>query len=107
MIFADGAACSPLGAVQCIDRHVDLPDLDFALPGDAVGLDDGAHDIAAQASAAWETAAWLGRRVRGPASSPKFQRSENAFQEWGLLATALTFASNRAWCAQRPGERIG
>jgi hypothetical protein len=24
------------------------------LPGNAAGLDDGAHDIAAQASAAWE-----------------------------------------------------
>jgi hypothetical protein len=26
------------------------------LPGNAAGLDDGVHDIAAQASAAWEAA---------------------------------------------------
>jgi len=32
------------------------PDLDLVLPHNAAGLDDGAHDIAAQASAAWEAA---------------------------------------------------
>jgi hypothetical protein len=31
-------------------------DLDLVLPHNAAGLDDGAHDIAAQASAAWEAA---------------------------------------------------
>jgi hypothetical protein len=35
--------------------EVDVPDLDLVLPH-AAGLDDGAHDIAAQASAAWEAA---------------------------------------------------
>ena len=35
---------------------VDVPDLDLVLPHNAAGLDDGAHDIAAQASAAWEAA---------------------------------------------------
>jgi hypothetical protein len=38
------------------ESHVDVPDLDLALPHNAAGLDDGAHDIAAQASAAWEAA---------------------------------------------------
>jgi hypothetical protein len=32
------------------------PDLDLALPYNAAGLDEDAHDIAAQASAAWEAA---------------------------------------------------
>jgi Ser/Thr protein kinase RdoA (MazF antagonist) len=38
------------------ESHVDVPDLDLVLPGNAAGLDDRAHDIAAQASAAWEAA---------------------------------------------------
>lgn len=38
------------------EAHVDVPDLDLALPHNAAGLDGGAHDVAAQASAAWEAA---------------------------------------------------
>jgi aminoglycoside phosphotransferase (APT) family kinase protein len=38
------------------ESHVDVPDLDLALPYNAAGLDKGGHDIAAQASAAWEAA---------------------------------------------------
>jgi Ser/Thr protein kinase RdoA (MazF antagonist) len=38
------------------EAHVDVPDLDLVLPENAAGLDDGAYDIAAQASAAWEAA---------------------------------------------------
>ncbi|TAX54701.1 phosphotransferase enzyme family protein [Rhizobium leguminosarum] len=38
------------------EAHVDVPDLDLVLPDNAADLDDGAHDIAAQASAAWEAA---------------------------------------------------
>ena len=38
------------------ESHVDVPDLDLALPHNAAGLDDGEYDIAAQASAAWEAA---------------------------------------------------
>jgi Ser/Thr protein kinase RdoA (MazF antagonist) len=38
------------------ESHVDVPDLDLVLPHNAAGLDDGAHDIAAQASAAWQAA---------------------------------------------------
>jgi Ser/Thr protein kinase RdoA (MazF antagonist) len=38
------------------EAHVDVADLDLALPHNAAGLDDVAHDIAAQASAAWEAA---------------------------------------------------
>ena len=38
------------------ESHVDVPDLDLALPRNAAGLDDDAFDIAAQASAAWGAA---------------------------------------------------
>jgi len=38
------------------ESHVDVPDLDLVLPHNAAGLDDDAHDIAAQASAAWAAA---------------------------------------------------
>jgi hypothetical protein len=38
------------------EAHADVPDLDLALPHNAAGLDSGAYDIAAQASAAWEAA---------------------------------------------------
>lgn len=39
------------------ESHVDVSDLDLgALPGNAAGLESTAHDIAAQASAAWEAA---------------------------------------------------
>jgi Ser/Thr protein kinase RdoA (MazF antagonist) len=38
------------------EAHVDAPDLDLALPGNAADLDDDTYDIAAQASAAWEAA---------------------------------------------------
>ncbi len=42
------------------EAHVDIPDLDIVLPHNAAGLDDVAHDIAAQASAAWEAAVCWG-----------------------------------------------
>ncbi len=38
------------------ESHVDVPDLDLVLPYNAAGLEGGAYDIAAQASAAWEAA---------------------------------------------------
>ena len=38
------------------ETHVDVPDLDLVLPDNAAGLDDGAYDVAAQASAAWQAA---------------------------------------------------
>ena len=38
------------------EAHVDAPELDLVLPFNAAGLGDEAHDIAAQASAAWEAA---------------------------------------------------
>ncbi|MCS3447385.1 Ser/Thr protein kinase RdoA (MazF antagonist) [Bradyrhizobium elkanii] len=47
------------GRVALIDwdeAHVDVPDLDLALPHNAAGLDSFTHDIAAQASAAWQAA---------------------------------------------------
>ena len=38
------------------EAHVDVPDLDLVMPHNAAGLEDEAHDIAAQASAVWEAA---------------------------------------------------
>jgi Ser/Thr protein kinase RdoA (MazF antagonist) len=38
------------------EAHVDVPDLDLALPENAAGLDETALDIATQAAAAWEAA---------------------------------------------------
>ncbi|GID32897.1 phosphotransferase enzyme family protein [Paractinoplanes brasiliensis] len=43
------------------EAHVDVPELDLVLPGNAAGLGGGTYDIAAQASAAWEAAvSWPG-----------------------------------------------
>jgi Ser/Thr protein kinase RdoA (MazF antagonist) len=39
------------------ESHVDVPDLDLALPHNAAGLDADAYDTATQARAAWEAAA--------------------------------------------------
>jgi Ser/Thr protein kinase RdoA (MazF antagonist) len=47
---------SQVALIDWDESHVDVPDLDLVLPGNAAGLDDDAHDIAAQASAAWEAA---------------------------------------------------
>jgi Ser/Thr protein kinase RdoA (MazF antagonist) len=38
------------------ESHVDVADLDLVLPHNAAGLSEGAHDLATQASAAWEAA---------------------------------------------------
>jgi hypothetical protein len=38
------------------EAHVDVPDLDLVLPHNIAGRDDEAHDIAAQATAAWKAA---------------------------------------------------
>lgn len=45
-----------VGLIDWDEAHVDVPDLDLVLPGNAAGLDDDAFDVAAQASAAWEAA---------------------------------------------------
>ena len=45
-----------VGLIDWDGAHVDVPDLDLVLPHNAAGLDDGAHDIAAQAYAAWDAA---------------------------------------------------
>jgi len=47
------------GRVALIDwdeAHVDVPVLDLVLPHNGAGLGGAEHDIAAQASAAWEAA---------------------------------------------------
>jgi Ser/Thr protein kinase RdoA (MazF antagonist) len=38
------------------ESHVDVAELDLVLPYNAAGLDDDTHDVAAQASAAWQAA---------------------------------------------------
>jgi len=38
------------------ESHVDVSELDLVLPHNAAGLEGAAHDVAAQASAAWEAA---------------------------------------------------
>ena len=52
------------------ESHVDVPDLDLALPYNAAGLDDDAYDIAAQARAAWGS-----RRLLGPQAGPTSSQS--------------------------------
>jgi hypothetical protein len=42
------------------ESRIDVPDLDLVLPGNAADLDQGALDVAAQASAAWEAAVCWG-----------------------------------------------
>ncbi|MFT4109503.1 phosphotransferase enzyme family protein [Propionicimonas sp.] len=42
------------------ESHVDVPDLDLALPFNAAGLDAADRDVASQASAAWEAAVCWG-----------------------------------------------
>jgi Ser/Thr protein kinase RdoA (MazF antagonist) len=45
-----------VGLIDWDEAHVDVPDLDLALPHNAAGVDDDAYVVAAQASAAWEAA---------------------------------------------------
>lgn len=45
-----------VGLIDWDESHVDVPDLDLVLPGNAAGLTDGPYDVAAQASTAWEAA---------------------------------------------------
>jgi len=47
---------SRVALIDWDESHVDVAELDLVLPHNAACLDDGAHDIAAQASAAWEAA---------------------------------------------------
>ncbi|KGM32106.1 phosphotransferase, partial [Inquilinus limosus] len=49
-------AADRVALIDWDESHVDVPDLDLALPHNAAGLDGAAHDVAAQASAAWEAA---------------------------------------------------
>ncbi len=45
-----------VGLIDWDEARVDVPDLDLVLPGNAAALPDDVHDIAAQASSAWEAA---------------------------------------------------
>ncbi len=49
-------ATDRVATIDWDESHVDVPDLDLALPHNAADLVEGAYDIAAQASAAWEAA---------------------------------------------------
>ncbi len=45
-----------VGLIDWDEAHLDVPDLDLALPHNAADLDPAALDVATQASAAWEAA---------------------------------------------------
>ncbi len=45
-----------VGLIDWDEAHLDVADLDLVLPDDAAGLGEDVHDVAAQASAAWEAA---------------------------------------------------
>jgi Ser/Thr protein kinase RdoA (MazF antagonist) len=49
-----------VGIIDWDESHVDVPDLDLVLPFNAADLDEGNHDAAGQASAAWEAAVCWG-----------------------------------------------
>ena len=96
---------SRVALIDWDEAHVDVPDLDLVLPGNAAGLDDGAYDIAAQASAAWEAAVcWDDEyAVNG---SPKSARSE----EWPIGGRVRTSAASRSLpsvTAVLPVTRVG
>jgi Ser/Thr protein kinase RdoA (MazF antagonist) len=50
------------------ESHADVLDLDLVLPHNAAGLEDGALNIAAQASAAWEAAICWNQAARRSSS---------------------------------------
>jgi hypothetical protein len=62
--------------VERDESHVDVPDLDLALPHNAAGLDEGAYETAAQASAAWGMPPSAGTTRTLCSGLPKFERSE-------------------------------
>ncbi|MET8323243.1 hypothetical protein [Micromonospora sp. NPDC005189] len=73
-------AANQVALIDWDDSHADVSDL--VLPDNAAGLDGGAHDIAAQASTAWEAAVCSDDEY--PVSdSPKVERSDSAFDSRG------------------------
>jgi hypothetical protein len=92
------------------ESHVDVPDLDLVLPENAAGLDDGAYDLAAQASAAWEAAVcWddeyavkrlaevraVLERVRGVGSSAVECADLPPLSDARVAGTAMSYAPPR------------
>jgi Ser/Thr protein kinase RdoA (MazF antagonist) len=76
------------------ESHVDVPDLDLDLPHNAAGLDHGAHDIAAQASAAWEAAVcWDDEYAVNRLSEVRAVSAPAANQATGSAAMRLSLAS--------------
>ena len=59
------------------ESHVDVPDLDLALPHNAAGLGDGAYDIAAQARAGMGSRGLLGPHRDRPVRSQAARRSSS------------------------------
>ena len=62
------------------EAHVDVPDLDLALPYNVAGLDEAAYDTAAQALAAREAAVCWDDEDAIKSGSLKFERSEQRRQ---------------------------
>ena len=65
---------------------VDVPDLDLALPHNAAGLDEGAYDTAAQASAADATVCWDTVRCEAACRSSSDLSRETASAVMGVLS---------------------
>ena len=87
------------------EAHVDVPDLDLVLPGNAAGLERGALDVAAQAFGSMGGRRLLGRRVRRRAarrgSSDRRARLRTDFQRLRLVAVLVVHANDPPACAPR------
>jgi hypothetical protein len=69
-VTADGVAL-----IDWDESQVEVWDVDVVLPYNAAGPDEGAHDIAAQASAAWAAAVWWDDEYQS-SGLPKFEQFE-------------------------------
>jgi len=92
------------------ESHVDVPDLDLVLPHNAAGLDDEAHDIAAQAWAAWEAAQDVMRQLKERAAKLLDVEASSVTAEGGVFRSGdkvLTFRELAARLAETGGPVAG
>jgi hypothetical protein len=80
-----------VASIDWDESHVDVPDLDLVLPHNAAGLDDGAHDIAAQDVGRMGSRRLLGRPVRNQAAC----RSSSGLSSGSESRTAIGLAGCR------------
>lgn len=89
------------------EAHVDAADLYLALPENAAALYEGAYDIAAQTSAAWEAAVrW--RDDYAVKRLPKFEKPDRSRVLWIATANFRTHAPFHIaeWLPQRAAEPL-